>query len=151
MSDAFVSQTEFMCWNENVRELYGDLFNKSKNFVLHNCIHYIGDMHGFELEGRAYLVLPLNPFEEYEYEGVSFKKIPYSSVMTKRAQTITVSWDKIHKVNLLHCSCQGWADKNKKGNGKVDGVQCSHTVALKLFWKRESFERGIQNGMFNDY
>ena len=136
---------EFMAWNENLRELHGKLFNKSKNFIVHGCIHYIGDLHEFMGEGLAYIVLPLNKSEDHVYRGVSFKKKPFSSDMTKRSQVITVTYKHSLKKNFLRCSCQGWNDKEKKEKGELTGVQCSHTLALKLYWKRKAFEKNMED------
>ena len=138
---------EFMAWSENIRKLHGKLFTKAKNFLIHDCIHYIGDMHEFVDEGRAYIVLPLNTLETYDHKGVLFNKKPFSSDMTKRAHIITITYDKFLKINFLRCSCQGWDSKQKKKEGDLCGVQCSHTLSLKLYWKRKAFERKINGGI----
>jgi hypothetical protein len=123
------------------RELYGSLFNKALRFLEFDCIRYIGGEHDFSGEGKAYLILPLNTQAFTLFRGVEFSKLPYKVDYNWTCYVVTVTYDKIFKHNYLHCSCQGWKSKVDKGEHTPDGVNCSHALALKLFWKRQSFER----------
>ena len=110
-----ITPNNVMYWSAHYKELKGEGFrNKSLNFLNHECIKYVGDDPEFKSK-YTFLILPLNTKEDLEFEGRIFKKKAFSIDYNKTVY-------KIYK-NLngrFECSCQGWHDKEKKGNGRED-------------------------------
>lgn len=143
LSQQFDINAEVIKYSAEQRELHGSLFLKALKFVKYDCIHYISDKHIYSGEGKAFVVLPLNSKDHFIYEGYKLSKTPFERDYNFTAYVVTVTYNRFTKENFLHCNCQGWKDKDNKGEVEPEGVMCSHALALKLFWKRQFFERKL--------
>lgn len=122
-------------WSSHWEELEGEGFrSKAHEFVLHHCLKYVGNDELFKTE-YTWICLPLNTEEFVEHRERTFKKKPFS---TDYNSTIY----RIRQDNRrFKCSCQGWHTKEKRGEGREDGCQCSHVLALFLWFKLSKEEK----------
>jgi hypothetical protein len=81
------------------------------------------------------LCLPLNKQSEINYNGKILKKIPFRTDYNSNVYRLR------KEENRWRCSCQGWKSKEDRGEGRPDGCQCSHTLALFLFFKLSKNEK----------
>lgn len=147
MDQQFNISEEVIRYSAEQRKLYGSLYLKALKFVNFKCIHYISDKHLYKGEGKAYIILPLNLNEVHNYKEHIFAKIPFNTNYNFTAYIVTVTYNKDSKMNFLHCNCQGWKDKDNKGEFEPEGVMCSHSLALKLYWKAKYFENKLLKGL----
>ena len=108
-------------WCRHTKELKHSQVSKAVKFLEHNCIHYIGN--------NRFVCLPLNRQTEWKVEEWTLFKIPYEHDYNSSEYIIE------RKGNIWSCNCQGYCQKEKKGEIINDGICCSHTLALIYFFK----------------
>ena len=125
-----ITPNNVMFWSVHAKELKGEGFlAKAQKFLEYDCLKYIGN--------NRFICLPLNDSKSWEYELQTFSKKPYEHNYNSRVYLM-------ENKGKWECSCQGWHTKEKKGTGKEDGIQCSHTLALMLWLKLKPFSKGLR-------
>lgn len=128
-----INSNNVMYWSTHYKELQGSFKKKSLFLLQHECIKYVGDDPEFNSK-YTFLCLPLNTEEETVFEGVKFHKKPFTTDYNSTVYKIYKNKD-----GKFSCTCQGWNTKEKKGEGREDGCQCAHTLALFLAFKCKHF------------
>ena len=129
-----INPDNVMYWSKHYKEIVGNFKKKSLRFLNLDCIKYVGDDEEFKSK-YTFLVLPLNKATEIDFEGRIFTKKPH-------LVDYNSSIYKIYKNNQgrFSCTCQAWTTKEKRNEGRDDGCQCSHTLALFLAFKCNFFK-----------
>lgn len=122
-------------WSTHFEELKGEGYAaKAHKFLLYHSIIYVGDDEVFNSK-YTWLVLPLNEDDTVEEKGKVFKKKPFTTNYNSTIYRIR------NERRRLKCNCQGWHAKENKGAGREDGCQCSHVLALMLYFKLSNDEK----------
>lgn len=125
-------------WCKHARELEKSQSSKARKFVEFDCIKYMG-MDGEFGSRHAFVCLPLNTADTWdvyvdEHEVRDYNKKPYPTDYNNSEYKIFKNKD-----GRFECNCQGWHHKEKRGEGRSDGVNCSHVLALFFCFKMKKF------------
>lgn len=121
-----ITKNNVIYWSKEWQELKGEGFAKKAHlFILYDCIKYLGD--------SQFICLPLNTQNTWQESSRIFPKKPWKHDYNFSAYKIT------QDNGRWSCECQGWHTKEKKGEGRADGCQCSHVLGLFLGFKAKIF------------
>jgi len=121
------------------KELKQPLRLKSKLFLEHDCVKYLGD--DVEFGNRhTFVVLPLNTDDFCVVDGRSFSKVPFSRDYNYSAYKVVKTG-----LGVFECNCQGWQNRFRRGEMLMDGCHCSHVLALFYAFKLGKFKKVNKN------
>ena len=130
-----VTSDNVMFWSRHSRELEGNIANKAHQFLVHNCIQYIGFDSVFGSK-YTFICLPLSMEATFEYNQRIFEKIPFGRAYNSSEYLVYKEKER------WICNCQGWRTAERDPQRKKsDGIQCSHGVALMFAFKCKRFNQ----------
>ena len=122
-----ITKNNVIYWDPVFCELRGQGFAKKAHlFLLYDCIKYMGQ--------GTFVCLPLN-----RENAVAIG----NHVFTKKAFKTDYNWSsyELKKIGQAwSCNCQGHSTRIKRGAGRPDGVNCSHTLSLMLAFSAKVFK-----------
>lgn len=134
-----------MYWSRHSKRLKGTIREKALKFVKYECIRYLGQTFTYELKERypgrydnaknIFICLPLNTNKEHNFLGHKIKK-QAADVDYNNSEYIMYQ-DKDSK--KWCCNCQGYKQKEEKGELSEDGIDCSHLLSLMYAFKLKKF------------
>ena len=133
-------------WSRHTKELAKTQVSKALKFVDYGCVRYAGDfdnsvfnqLRNTKYEGakHIFIVLPLNTEENHSVWGINFTKKPYVADYNTSEYIIYKKKD-----GTFSCNCQGYQQKEKKGELVIAGSNCSHVLALYYCFKMGVFKK----------
>ena len=124
-------------WCKHAKELKKTQLSKAIKFVKHNCIAYIGKDDEFDSK-YCFVCMPLNIEDKVMVSGIELKKKPF-----KHNYNFTTYKMYKNENDIWECNCQAWQTKHRKEEDKPDGCNCSHILALLLYFKLKNTLRTL--------
>jgi len=130
-----ITEQNVIYWSAHARELQGSMRKKALDLLKHDCIKYLGQEHKSKKKG-CFVILPLNRETQVTDYGRTWTKTPfdrdYNSTVYLIDRTIT---------GRFRCTCQAWSTKERRLEGREDGAQCTHVIALMMAFKLRRFNK----------
>lgn len=127
-----IEPTTVRYWCRHTKELKGSQVKKAEQFVLFDCLHYLGE--------NVFVCLPLNTQEKVELGERVLEKRAYKSDYNSSEYRI-----KRTSAKTFECNCQGWQTRARRGEIVPEGANCSHVLALFYAFKLKKFQRKSQS------